>query len=128
MPPKTSTKKSAKSEDETKKKETTKSSKKSVEETPNVDLGSLLNDNTSTKNTAINAPRGTSQLGTPSEDNTNKEPGVSTSELSHHTDGNRDSGEGGINLGDSTSGIIIPDAEIKYEEPILPNLIVLEFV
>jgi hypothetical protein len=128
MPPKAGTKKSAKNEDETKKKETTKSSKKTVEETSGVDLGSVLNDNTSSKIAAINASRGGSQLGTPSEENTNKEAGVSTSELSHHADGNRESGEGGINIGDSISGTIIPDIEIKYEEPILPNLIVLEFV
>lgn len=128
MPTKTGTKKSAKSEDEIKKKDATKSSKKSVEETSGLDLGSVLNDNTSAKLAAINATRGTSQLGTSSDDNTNKEAGISTSELSQHTDGHRELGEGGINLVDGTSGTIIPDVEIKYEEPILPNLIVLKFV
>jgi hypothetical protein len=127
MPPKTSAKKGTKSEDETKKKDT-KGSKKPAEDTTGGEPGSVLNDTASSKQAAINVTRGTSQLGTPSEENPNKEPGLSTSELSHHTDGNREIGEGGINLIDSSSGANIPEVEIKYEEPILPNLIVLKFV
>jgi hypothetical protein len=67
-------------------------------------------------------------LGTPLEESANKETGVSTSELSQHADGNRENGEGGINAGDNINGTGLSDADIKYEEPILPNLIVLRFV
>ena len=126
MPPKTSTKKSAKSEDDTKKKDTGKNSKKASEEASAADAASAFNDATSTKTAAINAQRGASQLGTPPEENAHKEHGLSTSELSHHTDGNRDSGEAGLNTTDSSSGAHPPEVDVKYEEPILPNLIVLE--
>jgi hypothetical protein len=128
MPPKAGAKKSAKSDDEPKKKETTKGGKKPAEETTGVDLGSVTNDSASAKTAAINAVRGASQSGTPSEENNNKEPGVSTSELSHHTDGNREAGDSRLNLADNSSGMNLPEYEIKYEEPILPNLIVLEYV
>ena len=131
MPPKTGTKKSAKAEDETKKKETGKSTKKGAEETggasalpSNVDLASISNDNASTaKGQAAALQRGNSQIGTPSDDNANREHGVSTSELSHHTDPNRD----GLDTGESGRADGQADGEIKYEEPILPNLIVLSY-
>lgn len=133
MPPKTGQKKSAKGEDDTKKKDTAKGGKKGAEETSgtalgNAELGSLSNDNTSSSKIATGSfVRGASQSGTPLDDHANKEPGVSTSELSQHTDGNREGGEGGANTGESTSGTGLTDADIKYEEPVLPNLIVLRF-
>ena len=121
MPPKTGTKKSAKSEDESKKKETAKGLKKGGEETGSNDLSSSANDNNSfSKGSPGNAARGTSQLATPSEDNVNREPGASTSELSHHTEGGREGADGA----DSAAGTALAEADIKYEEPILPNLIV----
>lgn len=126
MPPKAGTKKSAKSEDEIKKKDTGKNSKKNSEEASAADAASAFNDGTSSKTAAINAQRGTSQLGTPPEEHAHKDPGLSTSELSHHTDGKGESGEGGLNTTDSSSGAHLPEADVKYEEPILPNLIVLE--
>jgi hypothetical protein len=126
MPAKTGTKKSAKTDDENKKKDTTKGSKKSVEDTSSADIGSVLNDS-SAKLATINAVRGSSQLGASLDDNSNKEAGISVSELSHHTDGNREPGETGLNTTDN-SGANIPEQEVKYEEPILPNLIVLELV
>lgn len=127
MPPKTGTKKSAKSDEENKKKDTTKSSKKPAEETSPADVGSTLNDSL-TKTSAANIARGTSQLGTPLEDTANKDAGISTSELSHHADGNREAGETGLNSADNSAGANVPEVEVKYEEPILPNLIVLELV
>jgi hypothetical protein len=132
MPPKTGTKKSAKSEDDIKKKDTGKSSKKGAEDIAgntlgSSDLGSALNDSNASKIPAANLIRGSSQLGTPLEESANKETGVSTSELSQHADGNRENGEGGINAGDNINGTGLSDADIKYEEPILPNLIVLRF-
>lgn len=126
MPPKAGTKKSAKSEDDTKKKDTAKT-KKTTEDSNNADVNAVLNDNASAKLAAINAARGTSQLGTPLDDNSNKEGVISTSELSHYQDGNRDIGDGGLNPIDGTSGTFVPEIEVKYEEPILPNLIVLRF-
>ncbi|CAF1308496.1 unnamed protein product [Rotaria sordida] len=132
MPPKAGTKKSAKSEDDSKKKDT-KASKKGAEETSgttlgNIDIGSVSNDNTSTSKVATsNLARGPSQSGTPLDEHINKDPGVSTSELSQNTDGNRESGETGLNAGESSSGTVLSDADIKYEEPILPNLIVLSY-
>lgn len=126
MPAKAGTKKSAKSEDDTKKKDTTKTTKKSVEDTTSADPTSVINDNASAKLAAINVARGTSQLGTPLDEHSNKEGGISTSELSHYADGNRES-EGGFNSADGVSGAFIPEIEVKYEEPILPNLIVLRF-
>ncbi|CAF1078293.1 unnamed protein product [Rotaria sp. Silwood1] len=132
MPPKTGTKKSAKAEDDTKKKDT-KGTKKGTEETSgtvlgNIELGSVSNDNTSTSKIATsNLTRGASQIGTPLDEHTNKDPGVSTSELSQHADGHRESGETGLNIGDSLNGTALSDADIKYEEPILPNLIVLSY-
>jgi hypothetical protein len=134
MPPKTGSKKSAKSEDDTKKKDTAKTTKKGAEENAttvvaNTDLSSLANDHSpSSKTAAGNLLRGTSQLGTPSDENTHKEMGISLSELSQHTDGNREGGDGGANVGDNITGAAASDADIKYEEPILPNLIVLRFV
>ena len=126
MPPKMGTKKSAKSDDDTKKKETNKGSKKGTDEggvplAGSNDIGSSSNDNnSSSKVPPGNLMRGTSQLGTPSEENANREPGASTSELSHHTDGGRDGADGG----ESAAGTALADTDIKYEEPILPNLIV----
>ncbi len=131
MPPKTATKKSAKVEDDNKKKDTGKSSKKTVEETNGAntlgssELGSILNDSNASKIPAANLVRGSSQLGTPLDETANKETGVSTSELSQHADGN---GEGGNNAADNNTGTSSSEAEIKYEEPILPNLIVLRYV
>ena len=128
MPPKGGSKKSAKSDEEVKKKDTTKGTKKGAEETTSSDPNSIGND-TSTKTAAINANRGTSQLaGGSSDEIITKEPGVSTSELSHYTDGNRDNGESGNHIGDSALGVTIPEIDIKYEEPVLPSLIILKFV
>lgn len=132
MPPKTGQKKSAKSEDDTKKKEGGKTGKKGAEDSStnvlgNADLAASSNDNASSSKLITGGlPRGTSQVGTPLNEHGNKDPGLSTSELSHHTDGNREGGEGGMNIGDSLTGISQSDADIKYEEPILPNLIVLK--
>ena len=130
MGPKGGVKKSAKSEDDIKKKETGKSSRKGNEDgnaalSSSNDLASASNDNPgSTRVPPMNLVRGTSQLGTPSEENTNREPGVSNSELSHHTDGNRE----GADAADNSNGVAANEVpEIKYEEPILPNLIVLRF-
>lgn len=126
MPPKTGTKKSAKSEDDTKKKDTGKNSKKTSEDASAADAASAFNDTTSAKNAAINAQRGASQLGASPEESAHKEPGPSISEMSHHTDGNREGGEAGLNTTDNNSGAVSPELDVKYEEPILPNLIVLE--
>ena len=131
MPPKTGTKKSAKTDDDPKKKETGKSTKKAAEESggtsalpSNIDLTSTSNDNASTaKGQGAVLQRGNSQIGTPSEDNQNRDHGISTSELSHHTDVNRD----GLETGDSGRADGQNDADIKYEEPVLPNLIVLNY-
>jgi hypothetical protein len=60
------------------------------------------------------------------DDAANKDAGISSSELSHHTDGNREGGEAGLNSTDNITGANVPEVEVKYEEPILPNLIVLE--
>lgn len=126
MPPKTGTKKSAKSEDEIKKKDTGKNSKKTSEDASAADAASAFNDTTSAKNAAINAQRGASQLGTPPEESAHKEPGPSTSEMSHHNDGNHEGGEAGLNATDNNASGLLPEHDVKYEEPILPNLIVLE--
>lgn len=129
MPPKTGPKKSAKSEED-KKKDTGKNAKKGGDETSagNADFTSLSNENTSSsKMAASNLIRGTSQSGTPLDDHLNRETGVSTSELSQHTDGIRDGGETGATTGDSLGGAQ-SETDVKYEEPILPNLIVLRFV
>jgi len=124
MPPKkTGGKKETKSEDDTKKKESTKNSKKNVVEDTG-DLGSATTGNTSSKTGTGNLPRGTTQLGTPTEESINKEAGGLPSEPSQLTEGNREGGE----TGDITTGTGLSDADIKYEEPILPNLIVLRFV
>lgn len=122
MGPKTGTKKSAKTEDDSKKKDGGKSSKKSTEDNASNDPSS----GNDAKGGAANLLRGTSQLGTPDEI-ANKEPGVSSSELSHHTDPNRETGDSGMNQTENNSGTPIPEADIKYEEPILPNLIILEY-
>ncbi|CAF3844961.1 unnamed protein product [Rotaria magnacalcarata] len=133
MPPKAGQKKSAKSEEDPKKKDTSKNAKKGADESNaaglgNSDLGSISNDNiTSSKIGASNLTRGASHSGTPLDDHSNKEPGVSTSELSQHTDGNRESGETGINTGGSINGAALSEADVKYEEPILPNLIILGY-
>ena len=130
MPAKVGPKKSAKSEDDIKKKETAKSLKKGAEEANgatlgNAELGSMSNGNLSaSKTAAANLIRGTSQLATPLDEQTNKEAGISMSELSQHTDVNR---EGGENAGENVSDGTQANAEVKYEEPILPNLIVLRF-
>lgn len=131
MPTKAGAKKSAKSEDETKKKDNVKGGKKGSDETggpsaqpSNVDLASVSNDNASvSKGQAGVLQRGNSQLGTPSDENANRDQRISTSELSHHTDANRD----GLETGDSARGDGQNEADIKYEEPILPNLIVLSY-
>ena len=125
MPAKTGTKKSAKSEEEGKKKDTNKGSKKTAEETSPADAGSALNDS-STKTPAAGATRRTSQLGTPLDDAANKEAVISTSDSSQPTDGNREAGGTKLNTTDSSAGANVPEVEVKYEEPILPNLIVLE--
>ncbi|CAF3379397.1 unnamed protein product [Rotaria socialis] len=133
MPPKAGQKKSAKSEEDPKKKDTLKNAKKGADESNaaglgNTDLGSISNENvTSSKTGAGNLTRGASHSGTPLDDHSNKEPGVSTSELSQHTDGNRESGETGLNTGGSINGAALSEADVKYEEPILPNLIVLGY-
>lgn len=130
MAPKTVAKKSARSEDETKKKEGAKGSKKNSEDANaglggSTDLASTIHENqSSSKIPPVNLNRGASQLGTPSEENTNREAGVSTSELSHHADGIRDGIDPGENHGSTT---IADPIDIKYEEPILPNLIILRF-
>ena len=126
MGPKTGTKKSAKSEDELKKKDGGgggKSSKKSTEDNASNDPSS----GNDTKTGTANLVRGASQIGSPDE-NTNREPGVSISELSHHTEPNRQTGELGMNSAENNPGTPVPEADIKYEEPILPNLIILEQV
>lgn len=123
MPPKTGTKKSAKSEEDSKKKDGGKGSKKPAEEPGSVEPSASSDGKTG----ASALVRGLSQTGGV-DDGTNREPGVSTSELSHHTDSNRETGEAGGNAAENTSGTANPEVDIKYEEPILPNLIILEFV
>ena len=57
-----------------------------------------------------------------------RRPGVSTSELSQNTDGNRENGEAGVNGGETANGAAATEADIKYEEPVLPNLIILRLI
>ncbi|CAF4850073.1 unnamed protein product, partial [Rotaria magnacalcarata] len=38
-----------------------------------------------------------------------------------------ESGETGINTGGSINGAALSEADVKYEEPILPNLIILGY-
>ena len=120
MPGKAGGKKGAKSDDEPKKKESTKGSKKNAEDAGE---GGSATTGQSSKTPAGNLTRGTSQLGTPTDETSNKDAAGSTVEPSQQTEGNRE----GTEAGDSASGIGVPEADIKYEEPILPNLIVLRY-
>ncbi|CAF1003902.1 unnamed protein product [Adineta steineri] len=121
MPAKAGGKKTAKSEDDTKKKESTKNSKKGTDETG--DNVSATGHASPTKTAAGNLARSSSQAGTPIDENMNKDTGGLTSEPSQHTEGNREGGE----TGDNATIAGVADADIKYEEPILPNLIVLSY-
>ena len=122
MPAKAGGKKAAKSDDEPKKKDSTKGSKKNNEDVGEV--GSATTGQTSSSKTpAGNQVRGTSQLGTPTDESSNKEPGASTIEPGQQTEGNREGGE----AGDNAASVPVPEVDIKYEEPILPNLIVLKY-
>ncbi|CAF1065417.1 unnamed protein product [Adineta ricciae] len=122
MPAKAGGKKAAKSDDEPKKKDSTKGSKKNAEDAGEV--GSATTGNTSSSKTpAGNLARGTSQLGTPTDESSTKEAGASTIEPGQQTEGNREGGE----PGDNAASAPVPEADIKYEEPILPNLIVLNY-
>ncbi|CAF3897884.1 unnamed protein product [Adineta steineri] len=121
MPAKAGGKKGAKSEDDTKKKESTKNSKKGTDETG--DNVVATGNASPTKTAAGNLARSSSQAGTPIDENINKDTGGLTSEPSQHTEGNREGGE----TGDNATIAGVADADIKYEEPILPNLIVLSY-
>ena len=131
MPPKTGSKKSAKADDDhSKKKDSTKSGKKSANEPSasllsSIDHGSATHETSAvSKGPANTLVREASQFGTLSEDNTHRELATSLSELGPHSDVQRESATNGEHP--TTAGPL--EADIKYEEPILPNLIVLRFV
>lgn len=116
MPAKAGGKKVPKSDDEPKKKESTKGSKKNAEDA--AEAGSATS-----KTPAGNLARGASQIGTPTDELSSKELGASTTDPGQQAEGNREGGE----ASDNTASAAVPEADIKYEEPILPNLIVLKY-
>lgn len=120
MPGKAGGKKGAKSDDEPKKKDSTKGSKKNADDAG--ESGSTATGQSS-KTPVGNLARGASQLGTPTDETSNKDTTGSTAEANPLTEGNKE----GAEAADSASAAGVPEADIKYEEPILPNLIVLRY-